>query len=50
MSLADIAVFDMVTGTFDNRMPALDKFPKVKALCDKVGANPGIKAWVAKRS
>merc|ERR1719491_839789 len=49
MSLADMLVFDLTTGMLASKLPSLDKYPKVKALCVKVGANPGIKAWVAAR-
>ncbi|XP_012945940.1 probable glutathione S-transferase 7 [Aplysia californica] len=49
LTLADIAVFDLVTGWMKNFMGPIDNFPLVNALVDKVAANDKIKAYMAKR-
>ena len=48
LSLADIAVYELVTGMMGEKLCKTDDFPKIKALCDKVAANPGIKAYKSK--
>ncbi|XP_035826634.1 glutathione S-transferase-like [Aplysia californica] len=49
LTLADIAVFDLVTGWMKNFMGPIDNFPLANALVSKVAANDKIKAYVAKR-
>ncbi|XP_012935065.1 probable glutathione S-transferase 7 [Aplysia californica] len=49
LTLADLVVFDMVTGVVDNRICGLENFPLIKALVDKVGAVEGIKTWMETR-
>ena len=50
LSLADIVVYDLITGYIADRVASLDNFPKMKALVAKVGENPGIKAYVASKA
>jgi len=50
LTLADIAVYEVITGMLKDRLCSVDKFPKLKAHTERVGQNPGIKAWMAKRS
>jgi len=47
LTLADIALYDIACGGLADmgKMCSLDTFPKVKATCDRVAANPGISAW-----
>ncbi|XP_012944480.1 glutathione S-transferase 1 [Aplysia californica] len=49
LSLADLAVFDLITGMLDDKVCSLDKFPLVKALVAKVGAIENIKTWIETR-
>merc|ERR1711874_391096 len=49
LTLADIAVFDLMTGMLDEKLCGLDNFPLVKALVAKVGAVDKIKTWVETR-
>ncbi|XP_005104565.2 glutathione S-transferase 1-like [Aplysia californica] len=49
LSLADIAVFDVVTGWLGTYMGPIDDFPLVKALVDKVWERDGIKSYMAAR-
>ena len=51
MTLADMALFNVNNGMLPipDAVCGLENFPKIKALCDKVGSNPGIKSWIASR-
>jgi len=49
LSVADIATYDCVSGMKVRFPGCLDSYPLLNGLVDKVGANEGIKAWVAKR-
>ncbi|XP_005090422.1 S-crystallin SL11 [Aplysia californica] len=49
MTLADIALFDVLTGYLKNFAGPLDDYPLCVALRDKVGANDKIKAYMASR-
>merc|ERR1711963_178496 len=49
LSLADLGVYDFVSGMMKDRICPLDKFPLIAKLCAKVAEVPGIKAWKAKQ-
>ncbi|XP_012938470.2 glutathione S-transferase 1, partial [Aplysia californica] len=47
LTLADLAVFDVVTGWMKYFMGPIDGFPLVNAFVDKIGAGERIKAYMA---
>merc|ERR1712110_294089 len=47
MTMADIVAYDVAFGTLADKVCSVESYPKLKALCDKVAANPGIKAHLA---
>ncbi|XP_005104558.2 probable glutathione S-transferase 7 [Aplysia californica] len=49
LSLADIAVYDFITGALVDLVCPLDNFPLVKTLTETVGQNERIKKYVAER-
>ncbi|XP_005093139.2 probable glutathione S-transferase 7 [Aplysia californica] len=49
LTLADLVVFDIVTGIVEGKICGLENFPLVKALVDKVGAVERIKSWIETR-
>ncbi|XP_035827848.1 S-crystallin SL11-like [Aplysia californica] len=49
ISLADIAIFDVVTGWMKPFLGPIDEFPLCKALLEKVAANEKIKGYMATR-
>merc|ERR1711879_81860 len=49
LSVADMMLYEMVTGMLKDRMPALSGYPGIKKLVDQVGAVDKIKAYVAAR-
>merc|ERR1719398_53911 len=49
ITLADIAVYDALTGMMSMAMGLTENFPMLKAVVDKVGANEKLKEHMAKR-
>jgi len=49
ITLADIAVYDALTGMMSMAMGSTENFPMLKAVVDKVGANEKLKEHMAKR-
>ncbi|XP_005099088.1 probable glutathione S-transferase 7 [Aplysia californica] len=49
LTLADLVLFDVITGVVANRTCGLDSYPLVRAHGDKVAAIEGIRAWVESR-
>lgn len=49
LSLADLCVFDIITGTIEQHMKPLDGHPSLKALVDRVKDTPKIKEYLASR-
>ena len=53
LTWADVTVFNHLTGYVNmagiEASDFIDAYPKLKALVERVGKNPGIAAWIAKR-